>query len=476
MEGVHKNKTMSPTLAALGQRLRAARLDKRMTQEELAGPEFSTGYVSALERGTVRPSLKALEIFANRLGLPLGSFLAEPENTAEAEHQDLEALEEDLHYQLNYARMLVNMHKSNEALDLIGDAAQSVASYLPSMTPRARYRIHQVRGMAFVKNGLPTEALKELQLALEQVGDATEDKARIHNLIGVVYYQQEQPRLALEQHLLSSHAIESGSVRDRAAQLSIYRNLANAYWALNEHAQAREIYKRALALLNDLNNLEDQAAIFWGLALGYKAEGDWVMAKLNANRALTIFEAQGNRIEGAAMCLNLAEIVIGDSASKVDEHTYREAETLLKRADTLLIGTGDQDLRSVWHRDYAELCLHRSDLEGATQHAKRSVAIAQALIGSIPDKGKQPWISAMRTYAEALQVAAQIEEHRHNTDEADRLFKAAIAAIKQTTFKESLHSITIAYATALEARGATHDALRYYKDAALSRSIDARHQ
>src|SRR5215831_5922955 len=52
----------------VGSKLRAARLARKLTQSQLAQPDFSVSYVSAIERDQIQPSLRALEIFAQRLG------------------------------------------------------------------------------------------------------------------------------------------------------------------------------------------------------------------------------------------------------------------------------------------------------------------------------------------------------------------------------------------------------------------------
>src|SRR5579884_4106132 len=54
---------------SVGANLRAARLAKKMTQSQLAGPDFSVSYISAIKRGQTHPSLRALEILARRLDL-----------------------------------------------------------------------------------------------------------------------------------------------------------------------------------------------------------------------------------------------------------------------------------------------------------------------------------------------------------------------------------------------------------------------
>src|SRR5207245_3457640 len=65
--------------------IREVRTKLGMTQAQLAAPEFSISYISAIERGKIRPSLKALSILARRLDVPL-TFLLEgsPAGAAEA--------------------------------------------------------------------------------------------------------------------------------------------------------------------------------------------------------------------------------------------------------------------------------------------------------------------------------------------------------------------------------------------------------
>src|SRR5229473_4231282 len=71
--------------ARVGTNIREVRTKLGRTQAQLANPEFSISYISAIERGKIRPSLKALAILAKRLDVPL-AFLLEgsPGGAAEA--------------------------------------------------------------------------------------------------------------------------------------------------------------------------------------------------------------------------------------------------------------------------------------------------------------------------------------------------------------------------------------------------------
>ena len=60
----------------VGAKIREARLAKKLTQSQLADPDFSVSYISAIEQGEIYPSLRSLEIIAQRLGLSSGDLLS----------------------------------------------------------------------------------------------------------------------------------------------------------------------------------------------------------------------------------------------------------------------------------------------------------------------------------------------------------------------------------------------------------------
>lgn len=56
-----------PETVSLGSEIRRRRREANMSQEELAVPQFTKSYISAIERDKVNPSMKALRILATRL-------------------------------------------------------------------------------------------------------------------------------------------------------------------------------------------------------------------------------------------------------------------------------------------------------------------------------------------------------------------------------------------------------------------------
>src|SRR5712672_2181917 len=78
----------------IGQRLKRLRLDRHLSQRELAAPGVSYAYISRIEAGTRQPSVKALRRLATNLGvtadyLETGSQLG-PDEERELRLADLE--------------------------------------------------------------------------------------------------------------------------------------------------------------------------------------------------------------------------------------------------------------------------------------------------------------------------------------------------------------------------------------------------
>src|SRR5258708_521486 len=66
----------------LGDRVRSARRDAGLSQAQLAGDELTKGFISQIESGLVRPSIRSLQHIASRLGRPLDYFIADDPLTA----------------------------------------------------------------------------------------------------------------------------------------------------------------------------------------------------------------------------------------------------------------------------------------------------------------------------------------------------------------------------------------------------------
>ncbi|MCL2003343.1 MAG: helix-turn-helix domain-containing protein [Oscillospiraceae bacterium] len=61
----------------IGQRIREARLNRQMTQQELVGDFITRNMLSKIENDAATPSVRTLEYLAGAMGLPPGSLLSD---------------------------------------------------------------------------------------------------------------------------------------------------------------------------------------------------------------------------------------------------------------------------------------------------------------------------------------------------------------------------------------------------------------
>jgi transcriptional regulator with XRE-family HTH domain len=116
----------NPT-ARIGQRIRRARLTRNYTQGDLARGDFSVSYVSAVERGQIRPSLGALERLSVKLRVPIAELLTDAHDAeidAAASYTasysaESEAVREEISARLREAQILSRQGRTDEAITVL---------------------------------------------------------------------------------------------------------------------------------------------------------------------------------------------------------------------------------------------------------------------------------------------------------------------------------------------------------------------
>jgi tetratricopeptide (TPR) repeat protein len=479
-----RRRTRRAPIRTVGLRIRKLRRARGLRPLDLAQPEFTKRYLRAVERCNIIPSLKVIELFAQRLEVPVPQLLranvSQHMGSGLTSENDLGALQEDLNYQLNYAKMLIKDGKLEEALECIRQAEVYVTSAGPhaaKLPPRLLYRLPMLKGMAYVQGHNPDAALPELQRALSLVEADEEKAATVHNLLGVAYYLQERPELAIKEHLVCLRAVQNDVLRDLSSRFSVYRNLANDYWALGDARQALAIYKLALPLLQDLNDPIRKAAVFSAMGITYSELNDNVSAILWSSRARELYLEHMDTIDAAEEALNLAELLI-------KERRFDEVEPLLREASDTLSNpqnTPNELLLSQLNRMFAQLALNRGLLDKANEYiqvsldfgekvALRAVDLCARVNGSFEetDRKVQPGSACypIRSYVETLHLSAKIAEMQGHVEVADEMFASAMEWARKTGSQETIHTITLGYGQAMEERGAHGHAMVYYKAAA----------
>src|SRR5579871_2698857 len=233
-----KYKESASDTGPVGANIYRVRRKLRITQKQLAAPEFSISYISAIERGRIRPSLKALDILARRLGVTSAELLAEVPDDLEpeddygyGERETAPSLTSLISQRrstyptplaLTWATLALdqrNPQLARELLDLISPAALNAEQRLMRLA---------LLGRVALETGQHTNSEAELEQALQQdegssYGELIE---RCRFVLACLYEQQGKYLFASDTFAACVKAIEEGVVGDPLFAIDVYAALA----------------------------------------------------------------------------------------------------------------------------------------------------------------------------------------------------------------------------------------------------------
>ncbi|MBN9392963.1 MAG: helix-turn-helix transcriptional regulator [Chloroflexi bacterium] len=432
----------------LGERIRAARQERKLTQDELARDTFSKSYVSAVELGKIHPSIKALRILARRLQLPASYFLETLEPDIETQQAQLA---------LAQIRLLVSQGgKEEEALAILEKLDRE------RLSEQEGSEVIFLEGRVLSGLERTTEALNRLQDALKEWEELEEytwvERCRV--LIGEIYYRQHKYLLAQEQHKLSLDAIQAGQVRDPNLKLAIYADLAQVYTALDMHDAARGLFEEASEVAAGVSTPEKLVATYWGIAEQYQAENNLGAARQAIEQASSALES----FETARLVTNL-HLVFGKTY--LSGHNWKEAEECFQSALASASPKLPSAIQIAACNSLANLFLRQDRLKEALdaansayntfQEADQAVTLSNSY--STDSTYGNPDMAA----GEVLLTLARIYEKKKEPKEADKYFEQAIGRLKKVGQPELLSSAYFSYGEVLLERGDSVNGAHYLK-------------
>jgi tetratricopeptide (TPR) repeat protein len=433
--------------ARVGTNIREVRTKLGLTQAQLASPEFSISYISAIERGKIRPSLKALSILAKRLDVPL-TFLLEgsPSGAAEARAVGYSPADsgpdQRIDVDLLQANVLVQQQQYQQAADLLTPIQPE------RITTDQVYRLFLLRGQIHLGLREFQEAVVDLRAAVTQ-GESLNDIEyieRARNLLGKAYFLLYNYTLAMENHTRCNTAIENGQINDPIFSLEVYSNLANDYFRHGDSEKAVAFYHKALETLEGMNrDSRSFAEKYMEIGQGYKSVGKLAMARDYLMRSLALYEMRDEQ-----RLVGLTHQHLGKTLEKQNdldgaENEYRKAITIEQEIE-------DDISASICHTSLAELLLKLGKADEAEQEAQKALASAKVS-------------QDVQTQGQALMALGQIRYNAKDYAGADKLFTEALELLDTSEAHEIAAGAYSRYANLLEQRGEVQRSLSAFKKA-----------
>lgn len=432
----------------LGQRLRRARLARNLTQGEVARNQFSVSYVSAVERGQIRPSLGALEKLAERLQVPITDLLGENDLEAkylpaggESREAGAERYRDEIDARLREALVLAYQGNADEAAGVLLRLTHQ------QLSQREAAMLHWRLAYVYVEQGRGDDARREASegIALAERLSDRELVERLRNELGNAYTLSNSHAMALDHYRACLQAIEDGAIKDPSFELNVLYNIGTQYWYLNEYESAVDYLRKAADMTADVVDPARMGGIYWGLSLAYSGKGDHSMAKLYAIRAIAAYEQAGNR-RLVAQVYNRLGRAFAQSGQ------INDAMAQLRTAYEL--ASAQHDMRGIAEaqRSLAAVYLQEGQLDEAAEAADEALERAEATGDTLQR-------------AESLLVVASVFERKEQFDVAEGNFTRAIELLRETDSAEHLRDAYAQFSEFLERRGESKRAYDMLKQA-----------
>lgn len=243
----------------LGERIKAARLEQGLTQEELALGLFSRSYICELERNKRRPSLATIRALAERLVKPLDYFFEDEQQAVRAQA----SIRIDQAYSLVGVGDRLGARKACREVQLV-DKQLSVAL-------RARY--HELYSWLEQEDGHVFSAINHALLAESLYEDLNLPLKQWYSLHGGAHasYLANLNAQAIELGQRALAVISRLPEQEREKRLTL-NLLGNAYLGLGKTKLAEEHYNAALAC-RDENDLDTLIRLYYGKSICAEEQG-----------------------------------------------------------------------------------------------------------------------------------------------------------------------------------------------------------
>jgi transcriptional regulator with XRE-family HTH domain len=338
----------------IGQRLKRLRLDRGLSQRELAAPGVSYAYISRIEAGTRQPSVKALRRLATKLEvsadyLETGSQI-DPAADREIRLSDLEL-----------AVRLGEWDGVEEPLNAA--VAEAVGDGDHASALRARVALATLAS----QRREPSKAAALLEAALEDEPFAPAERYDIYHNLGRMYTEAGRPKDAVDLFERCMAAVEANGDVSIAARYAT--QLSYALSDIGDLARAEAVVQRALDSVKDTEDPYMRVRLYWSIARLAHTEGREGVALTNVRKAIALLQATEDTFHLARAHILAAYITLSrDDADAAELH--------LDHAEQLLGGApASQDLFEI-ATQRARVAVLRKQADLAVSLATRAVELA----------------------------------------------------------------------------------------------------
>jgi len=413
----------------VGERLRRLRRERGLSQRDLSAPGVSYAYISRIEAGARRPSVKALRLLARKLGVT-PEYLETGSELSGAEARELRLAEIELGLRLDGLAPL------DELEELLAEASEDADE-------AAVARAHIALGMAADAGGSHGKAIDHLERAIAFSFVTPSTRPDVYVALARSYAAAGAPSraVALLERCLADLA--TSAPEDVATRIRFSTHLSYALTDLGELTRARAVVSEALFDTNENTDPYTRVRLYWSLGRIAGEQADARGALESFRRAVALLEATDDTLHLARAHMACAEMsmTLGE-AGLAGPH--------LASAERLLGACGTTDDLAMLRRLQATAAARDGDFALAEDLGQRALEFAVEL----PNEAGLAWLAIAEARAGAGDPGA------------DSSFRAALDLLHANGTVRDYAAALRAYGRYLRGAGREREALDVFEQAA----------
>lgn len=292
------NAVRSPMVADVGARIRSLRTARGLTQAQVAEPQYTKAYISMLESGRTRASMKALEHISGVLGVQPADLLGGAASPVAPQYDLLEA------------RRLIEQGRAGEAIAILDTLDEGLPPADQLVRLRALAIAHNALGQA-------TQAFPLIERA-QQMAELLDDRAegvRLKAVLAAAYAVSYSHDDAIRLYRECIRSCDDGDLVDPPFLFLRLADLAAILIGRRQPKQALPVLDRAIALADQLSDRASIGRLYADVAATYRRQGDVETAIRYNRRSLQVSE-ELSALDAIASTLDRAAALHAESGNR----------------------------------------------------------------------------------------------------------------------------------------------------------------
>lgn len=417
----------------IGQRLRRLRHERGLSQRELAGPGVSYAYISRIEAGARRPSVKALRMLARKLGVS-ADYLETGSEIRDTDQRELQIADAELELRLSEITDEAEAKLNRLRADAL-EAGDAVAAS----------RANIALGLAAAHGGRNSETIDLLESGLQLSPVSASARPDVYATLGKAYAASGRPKRAVDLFESCLAEVSQEAPDDFAAHVRFTTYLSYALTDLGDPPRAEEILAEALGKAEETTDAYSRVRLYWGVARLNDIGGRPAAALDYIRRAIALLDVTDDT-------LHLARAHILSAAILLTQDRPEEATRHHKLAEKLLGPDAEPEDLSGLYADQSKAAARLGNVALALAKAEAAVA---ALAG---DEDPREMGLGQWALAEARALGG-------NTDGADSAFREATMLLEAHGHRREYVDVYRSWGKFLRRAGREEEALEVLEHA-----------